>query len=228
MTYDLIIIAASTSKELIRMTQQTIDSCRAEGDVRVILVETSPNVTVYDGVSKFVHYTEEFNYNGALNAGLKHRQGDVQILANNDLLFRKGWSEIGDLMRLNGYLSACALSNDFRQECFKRGDFAYEGYTIGFQMAGWCIFVDSKVWDVIGELDTSHRFWFSDNVYVDQLKAAGISHALICSVTVDHLGSKTLSTINGRAQLLYTRDELRKYNAKRKGAEQTIAKNLQT
>ena len=85
------------------------------------------------------------------------------------------------------------LSNDQRQRHYKRGMHAYEGYGIGFELAGWCIFCDKSLWDKIGPLDESHNFWFSDNMYAKQLKAKGIKHALICNVKVDHMGSKNAS-----------------------------------
>lgn len=107
-------------------------------------------------------------------------------------------------MKANHYLSACALSNDDRQKHCKRGNIAYEGYTIGLQMAGWCIFTDNVLWDIIGKLDEKYIFWFSDNAYAKQLEDAKIKHALICSVFVEHLGSKTLSRQERRIQSYYT------------------------
>lgn len=207
MTYDLIIISASNHPDLIRNTQQTIDTCRADTDkVNVIVVETGQPYK-YKYVDKCIEYNGEFNYNRALNMGLKYRKSDIQILANNDIVFKPGWSRIGHIMRSNGYLSASALSNDSRQRHFQRGDFAYEGYFIGFQLTGWCIFTDKALWKRIGKLSERHKFWFSDNVYGEQLKAEGIPHALICSVTVDHLGSQTLKKLDSKTQLLYTHAE---------------------
>jgi hypothetical protein len=101
--------------------------------------------------------------------GLKYRKSDIQILANNDIIFKPGWSKIGGIMRVNGYLSASALSNDKRQLCYRRGPYAYEGYDIGFHLSGWCIFCDSQLWNKIGWLDETHLFWFSDNAYASQL-----------------------------------------------------------
>jgi len=214
MTYDLIVITASTHPDLIANTQNTIDSCLADkAKVRVIVVETGPEYK-YRDADVIVPYKGEFNYNRALNTGLKHRKYQVQILANNDIIFKPGWSKIGDIMKANKYLSASALSNDFRQNHFLRGDYAYEGYFIGFQLTGWCIFCRKELWKLIGPLDERHKFWFSDNAYAEQLEAKGIPHALICSVTVDHLGSRTLKKLDSRTQLLYTHAERKNINAK--------------
>jgi hypothetical protein len=202
MTYDLIIISQSKGN-LIQVTQNCIDSARKDNaDLNIIVVETG-NPYKYD-VDKIIEYNGEFNYNHALNLGLKHAKGDVQILANNDLIFHKGWSKMGDIMRVNGYLSASALSQDDRQRFFRHGEFAYEGYNVGYQLTGWCIFTSKKLWSIIGDLDETHQFWFSDNVYAEQLKAKGIKHALICSVQVDHLGSQTLKMQPRSIQSQYT------------------------
>jgi hypothetical protein len=107
-------------------------------------------------------------------------------------------------MKANNYLSASALSNDHRQRLFKRGFVAYEGYEIGMQLTGWCIFTSKELWPVIGQLNEKHRFWFSDNVYAEQLKAKNIKHALICSIRVDHLGSQTLMQQPRSVQSMYT------------------------
>jgi hypothetical protein len=203
------------------MTQDAIDSCLADGaDVNVILVETFQEVK-YTGVNTYVFFNGEFNYNHCLNLGLRHRKGDIQILANNDIVFMPGWSSIGETMRQYGYLSASALSNHPRQKIFKTGDFAYEGYDICLYMTGWCIFVDNKVWHEIGALDETYIFWYSDDMYVHQLKAKGIKHYLICNVVVNHYISRTLLKTDRNTRLRLT-------NAERKGIQKHNRRNLQT
>lgn len=201
MTYDLIIVSQSKDN-LIKITENCIKSARKDkADLNIIVVETG-NPYRYK-VDKIIQYNGEFNYNRALNIGLKHAKSDIQILANNDIIFHPGWSQIGDIMKVNGYLSASALSNDFRQRSFPRKYVAYEGYVIGEHLTGWCIFTDRALWKKINKLDERHRFWFSDNAYADQLKAKNIKHALMCSVTVDHLQSQTLNRLDRRKRLLY-------------------------
>jgi hypothetical protein len=207
MKYDLIIVAASKDAALQKMTQEAIDSCLADhAQVNVILIETFKEFP-YHNVNKTIFYNGEFNYNHCLNLGLKYRTGDVQILANNDIIFQKGWSTIGDTMRSQGYLSASALSNHPRQRIFKRGDFAYEGYEICLYMTGWCIFCDSKLWDIIGLLDESYQFWYSDNMYINQLSKNRIPHYLICNVTVLHYISRTLNKQDYKTKMKLTNAE---------------------
>jgi hypothetical protein len=218
--YDLIIVAASKDDALRKMTQEAIDSCLMDrADVNVILVETFKKYT-YRNVNTEIFFEGEFNYNHCLNLGLKHRKGDVQILANNDIIFQRGWSSIGETMKTYGYLSASALSNHPRQKAFQRGDFAYEGYEICLYVTGWCLFVDKNVWDKIGALDESYRFWYSDNVYIEQLKRAHIKHFLICNVLVLHYISRTLAKQDRKTKIELT-------NAERKNIQNRNRTHLQ-
>jgi hypothetical protein len=198
MTYDLIIVTKSIPI-LIQITKNCIKSARQDNvELNVIIIETGQPYK-YDA-DKIIEYNGVFNYNRALNLGLKYAKSDIQILANNDIIFHRGWSKIGDLMQANEYLSASAMSNATQYRRFKKGMFAYEGYRIGFEMAGWCIFTQKKLWNKIKKLDERHTFWFSDNAYADQLKQKGIKHALICCVQVDHLESTTLKRMDRATQ----------------------------
>lgn len=205
MKYDLIMVVASRDLALIAMTQRAIDSCLQDGaDVNVILVETFKE-TAYKGVDKLIMYQGDFCYNRCLNKGLKYRTGDIQILANNDLIFEKGWSEIGHIMKANDYLSASALSDGDNHSSLVRGMYAYEGYIISYLFTGWCLFQDKEVWDKIGDLDERHEFYYSDNVHAEQLSKAGIKHHLICSVKVNHMISATLVKIDRNLRQRYIR-----------------------
>lgn len=202
MTYDLIIISQSVGN-LIKITENCIASARKDNaDLNIIVVETG-NPYRYD-VDKIVTYNGEFNYNRALNLGLKYAKSDYQVLCNNDIIFYPGWSKMGDIMKANDYMSASALSNDQRQRVCKRGNICYEGYIIGLHLTGWCIFTSKELWPLIGKLNEKHKFWFSDNIYAEQLKQQNIKHALICNIRVDHLGSQTLAKQPRHIQQLYT------------------------
>lgn len=205
MKYDLIIVAASKDHGLVEMTQRAIDSCLADGaDVNVILIETATRAR-YRGVNQTIFWNKPFNYNACLNEGLKYRTGDVQILSNNDVIFMKGWSEIGGIMEANGILSACARSESRSHYGMPNDYKAYKGYTIGTFFCGWCIFQHKSVWDKIYPLDEAYEFWYSDNVHAEQLKRAGIEHYLICAVQVNHITSQTLNKTDRKTRLQYTR-----------------------
>ena len=178
------------------MTKNCINSARQDKvDLNVIVVETTPFPVNYD--AQIVRYTGEFNYNRALNLGLKHVKGDIHILANNDIIFHKDWSLIGESMIINEFPAASALSSDPRQRGFNRGDWIYPGYEIGIHLTGWCIFVTKECIAKIGKLDESYVFWYSDNIFAEQLIDANIRHGLFCNVQVDHIISGTLRTVFG-------------------------------
>lgn len=200
MNYDLIIVARSSCENLRRVTQQTIDTARADCDLNVILIETSGIVPKYNGVNEVIMYREPFCYNRALNHGIARATGDIHILANNDLVFRPGWSVIGQQMIDNGVESASALSEDPRQRIYPEGDWYYPGYDIGLHLTGWCIFVTKECIAKIGKLDESFDFWYSDNMYAEQIMRAGVRHGLFCNVRVDHVTSVTLKTLSPRDQ----------------------------
>jgi len=206
-SYDLIIVACSKNQELVNITQRCIDSCLADGaDVNVIIVETNGKKPLkYRGVNETIMYNGNFNYNRALNLGLTKAKGQVHILANNDIVFESGWSKIGEQMKVNGYLSASALSEDIRQRHCRKGDWIYEGYMIGTHITGWCLFVTKECIKKIGKLREDFEFWYSDNIYADQIEQAGIKHGLFCNIFVNHVTSCTLKTmpVNTQRRLSY-------------------------
>lgn len=205
MSYDLIIVSQSTEK-LIPVTQQCIDSARQDGaELNIIIVETGQPYK-YD-VDKIVEYNGEFNYNRALNMGLKYAKNEIHILANNDLVFHPGWSVIGDYMKANGYHSASALEG---RQAFKR-NMVYDCDAIGNGLNGWCIFLDNYCLDKIGKLDETCSFWYSDNLYGLQLRLVGIKHGLFTNVQVDHIESRTLKKMPTRQQRHYQIGETYKF-----------------
>lgn len=210
-SYDLIIVAKSSRDNLKRITQSCIDSARAEGDMNVILVETSGFEHQYRGVDQTLEYQGAFCYNRALNQGLEKAEGDVHILANNDIIFHPGWSVIGQSMIDAGFPSACVLSQDPRHRSYDRGDFIYPGYRVGYELVGWCIFVTKDCIKELEKLDESYDFWYSDNMYANQLIDHRIKHGLFCNARVDHVTSQTMRTLPPRDQRKFTFSARNKY-----------------
>lgn len=226
--FDLIVVSKSVTEPIIEMTQRCIDSVLAETDCHIVVVETGDFPINYHGMNKVIMYDGEFNYNRALNMGLEHAKGDVHILANNDIWFYPGWSGIGKDMIGEGFDSGSVLSNYYRHEKISQGNYILPGYEVGLHLTGWCIFVTKKCIEAIGRLDETFDFWYSDNVYSDQIKEAGIQHGLFCNYRVDHIVSATLSTLNNRQQAKYTIKERWNYRhyAERKKLNKTDPKDL--
>ena len=212
MSYDLIIISQS-SPELIPITQQCIDTARLDDcELNIIVVETGQRYEY--NVNKIVMYEGVFNYNRALNLGLRYAKNEVHILANNDIIFHKGWSKIGELMKLNNYHSASAWA--WHLTMFELGDTIYPGYKVGYILTGWCLFMDRFCHETIGELDESVPFWYSDNIYACQLEAAGIRHGLFANVQIDHIASKTLLKQPSRMQRYYQGGAIQIFNQRKR------------
>jgi GT2 family glycosyltransferase len=90
-----------------------------------------------------------------------------------------------------------------------------EGYEIGYngEVKGWCIFTKRELYDTIGKIDERVKFWFSDNVLADQLKAHNIKHALVRHAYVQHLDSRTLNLLDAEKHREYTTGQEGAYKA---------------
>jgi GT2 family glycosyltransferase len=96
----------------------------------------------------------------------------------------------------------------------EKGDHLIEGYIVGVHICGWCICIDRNVISEIGGLNEDVEFWYSDNIYGEQIRRAGIKHALVCNSFVEHTcyGSNTLKSMPRAAQYDYTVKQLTSYN----------------
>lgn len=208
MKYDLIIVTRSTTDHLVEMTQACIDSARAD---RVIVVETG-QVVSYKNIDVYTQFPGKFNYNACLNWGLEFAENDIHILANNDLVFHK-YHSIGYHMKENGFDSGSAW---YKGCMVPQGDYIYPGYEVGFTLTGWCIFITKETYKKIGLLDEGVDFWYSDNLYAEQLKKHNLKHGLFCNTQVDHLTNQTLNTMPLKLKREYSIGQLAKYESCRK------------
>ncbi len=191
MQVDICIISYAKNEELKLITENGIKSLLAsEQQIKfnIFVVESNKNVH-YDylpGVITF--YTDEpFNYNRYLNIAVSKGSSKYILLANNDLTFENNWaSEIISQMELRpNLLSASPFCPQTQNEGLKRVPLVY-GYEVRNQIAGWAIFVQRKIFDVINELPTDCSYWYSDNDYAMTLQKYNIKHALITNSIVNH------------------------------------------
>lgn len=168
-------------------------------------------------VTKVVQ-VEPFNYNGELNRLIElskqNNEPDYFILANSDLIFDEDCMfEMIKIMADNGLLSASPYdphAHGIYRGILPNGELHF-GYEIIEKIAGWCIFVHKSALIQINNLNQEVAFWYSDNIYADQLKAKGIQHALITSAICEHLGSKSLNSANEEGKDSLTFGEKEKY-----------------
>lgn len=186
---DIIIIGDSNSE----LTQNCIAS--------ISLTTDSYNIIIipFDG-----------NYNQALNLGLKKSKADYVALCNNDLIFHDGWFKYAK-NALQRFDSISPFDPLHHEETFD----PVIGFEIAKALCGWCIITTKQTIKKIGgRLDTSAKFWRSDFLYGKQLQKANLTHAMIPSCKVSHLGSQTLKTLPEHKQRELTINEFRKFRSR--------------
>lgn len=185
---DVIIPADSTKIGLRMMTQATINSLiTSEPGMKfnIVVIDGNKNTVGFDNARTFT-YDFAFNYHKCINLGLKYGSADIVVFCNNDLLFDKFW--LTKTLEAMGETYFSASPNTKTSSIAGK----IEGYEIAKQILGWCIIVKRKIFEKIGKLDEVVNFWYSDNVYAEQLRRAGIKHILVLHSHVTHLGSRTL------------------------------------
>jgi cAMP phosphodiesterase len=195
--YDLIVVSRSDREKYQKLTQQTIDSCLTTKEglaVSVIVVETSGKIFPYKRVNHNILYEGEFNYNRCLNLGLSRASSSIHMLANNDLIFRKGWAKTGLIMYREKILSA-SLPGQLTQSGYEP-NMIFEGYEVSHELSGWLIFVRYELMKMMGKLPESSTFWYSDNNYADRLRELSVKHYLLTHARVDHIESQTFNELD--------------------------------
>ena len=196
---DVIIPAYTVSKELRKITERMIYSL-FESEPRLgfnIIIIESGELQDYEMATVYKYPGKEpFNYNKALNYGMCRSKGEAALLCNNDLIFTPGsvTEMLEGFERGYGSISPyCPLHH----KGITRDKYRFvEGYGVGGALVGWCIAVLRETFNKILMFDESVDFWYSDHIYAEQLKDAGIKHALAMKAEVKHLGSQTLGTLD--------------------------------
>lgn len=149
------------------------------------------------------------NYNESLNLGAKRASGDYLAFCNDDIITTSGWFD-KLLPHFDKYdsLSPHCPDNPFWKE---KPTGIVEGYEIGKILCGWCIVMHRKTYEKIGGFDECVQFWYSDNIYADQLKYHGLRHALVTDSIVYHEGSKTLHKLSDSERKRLTTDQRELY-----------------
>ena len=183
---DIIIVSNGRTRYLRNITNNAIQTCQDSSNLihfNFLVIEQDKKAAYKD--AKTIHYDFEFNYNRCLNLGLKHSTSKFVALCNNDLAFKTHWAENIILAMGDTYLSASPAKRKLEAA-------PVEGYAIARHINGWCIVINRALIDIIGGFDTAVRFWYSDNIYGDQLKSKGVKHILVNNSAVQHLHSLTL------------------------------------
>lgn len=205
MTLDLIIISHAKTPELKAITQRGIDTAIANSyhvKINPIVIEGNPNVT-YNGAETY-YQVGEFNYNRFLNYGASLGDSEYICFANNDLIYGDQWayeltSELGIYDSVSPY---SFISHKIHKSGILPDTGIHVGLKVKHEFEGWCFIWRRSLWNEI-KLDERVSFWCSDDATVEQLKAAGKTHALVTYAFVEHPenGGKTLKTVSNRHEL---------------------------
>jgi GT2 family glycosyltransferase len=151
-------------------------------------------------------------YNKSLNNGFKKANCDIVVFCNNDLIFKSGWFEPlkNGLKNFDSVSPWCPLTHWQWWKDIPSG--VQLGYQVGKHIAGWCISANRKTIESIGGFDERLEFWCCDNAYSEQLKAKGLSHALITKSHVAHLQSQTLNKVDKVKYRELTNNQIKVFN----------------
>lgn len=195
---DVIILSKSGDRRSQLMTQQAIDSCfNGSNGLPVNIIVMEGAYGDYRNATTVIKH-ERFNYNGFANAGAELGSAEWIMVANNDLTFRDGW--LHNLIAANNDVVSPREPNDPRQQDITEDTL---GDVCGKHFSGWCFMIKRELWEKIGKFDTDVDFWCSDDVVIEQVKAAGVMPMIVFNSLVDHRTSVTL-----RAQPAADQDEL--------------------
>lgn len=205
MLIDIIILSNGKSEALRKVTEDCIESVHnSEAEIKFnVLVLEQSDITYSNATT--IKREAPFNYNEYMNYGVSVTSNNYVCLCNNDLIFEKGWAtNIIAAMNKHELLSASPLCTIAQGHRFPQDGRVHFGYRNRWEMSGWCIMTNRKLYDIIGKIDEDFKFWFADNAYTEQLQKFGVKHALVSNSIVRHLGSKTLQTLDREEHNAFT------------------------
>jgi len=216
---DVCIISNAKTDGLKKVTEKGIETLlRSEENIifHIYVVESNKDIS-YDNYpcTKTLYTNLPFGYNSYLNLAIREGKSEYVVLCNSDLTYEKNWAiNIINEMKNNPLmLSASPFCPQTQNKMNFHNEIQY-GHTVRRELAGWCIFQQRKIYDIIGRLDEGVDFWFSDNIYADQLIFNEIKHALIVNSIVNHhehnLGA-TGDTLDANKKNEYTTGQHEKY-----------------
>jgi len=184
---DLIILSKAEDAKGRAMTQKAIDSALQGSNglpIHVIVIEGG--IAQYRNAATIPN-TGKFNYNEFANQGAALGQAKWIMIANSDLIFQEGW--LHELIKPDHPIVSPHEPNDSRQADITADT---TGDVCGKHFSGWCFMISRDLWRKIGKFDTDVDFWCSDDVVIEQVKAAGVMPMVVKKSIVNHEGSQTL------------------------------------
>lgn len=207
---DMVILSNAKSEVFKNMTENAIKTALETSTgyrINIIVMEQNDNINYANATT--IHYEGEFNYNAVANLGVLEGKAPYIMVANNDLIFKDNW--LFYLLEADHNVVSPKCPKDGRQTKFTQNT---KGFEVGRHFSGWCFMMKRTIWEEIGGLDEDFGFWFADNATVKQLEAKGYTPMIVPKSLVEHLGSRTLTTLPAQKQNEYTRGLIEKFNKK--------------
>ncbi len=202
---DVLILSNTINDIIYEMNVSCIDSLfESESfdkyDISVLLIESNKESSyVYRTGVQLIVPDGEFNYNKYINIGLSYSNSDFVALCNNDIIFYKNWfSEIVKFHNQNNDVlsfSPFDRTNKYTPSDEYKFPFSYFGFGVRKEVAGWCIVVKRKIFNIIGSFDEMFDFYYVDDDYAMTLRKYALKHVLLTNSEVKHLGGKVSQAI---------------------------------
>ncbi len=217
---DMVILSWAKDDELKKVTEDGIRTCiESESNVKFnfYIVETNSDVAYDFPNTQTIYPSSNFGYHKFMNIGVREGNSKYVCICNNDLTYEKSWaSNIIELMESNPQVKSASpwcpqTQGDNKDHIGK----VYQGHRVRGELAGWCIFQQRDVYDTIGQLHEGVDFWFSDNIYADQLRINNVPHVLVPHSVVNHhedmIGKTGSTAIDEETKQKYMMGQEEKY-----------------
>lgn len=212
---DVIILSYANSPQLRKVTEDGIKSLLDSEDPQkiyfnILVIESCPSAQPFDFNQTTTYFPKsKFGFHKNFNFGIKKSNNPYVCLANNDLIYSKGWATAilkGMREEPESWSASplCPTHHPAKGIGIQPNSGLYHGYKVRWEVAGWCLFFDRRMLNKTGLLDEKFTFWYADNDYANTLKKYKINHVLVTNSIVEHLESKTLRSKDPETQHIMT------------------------
>lgn len=197
---DIIIISYAYDSQKRELTESTLKSIltsesEKEFNFHIYVIESEKTADNYNYKNTTtIKPSVKFGYHTYLNIGVQLGSSPWIVLANNDLIFKKGWATaILDAKKEDPELESFGTwcEHFHISKGISKTPIIQYGYTNGIHITGWSIVLTRKLYIKMNGLDENFIFWYCDDDYKMTIKQMGVKHALITNSEITHLTSQT-------------------------------------
>lgn len=186
MSVSVIIPVYATNEDLVKMTDACLYSIflSTPPGTEVIVVDDGSPVSYDPDVGRLITMPVNGGYSKAVNEGLKKAKGDILIVGNNDLIFKKGWLDALCVILENYDIATCWTSDqkvNLRTTVEVERDAKF----------GSLFAMRRKVYETLGGFDEQFRGYFADLDYRERAMNARFTIGKNLAFVVDHKAKAT-------------------------------------